>query len=317
MLDNYIGQDRAIAQLKAEMHVAKETGSTLPHMLILGEPGTGKTTLAQRMSEEMDRNFAIMHCPNITSREEVVGRILEAEGGILFCEEIHALRRDFAEDMYTVIDENTVTVPSYGGSVLMDPDEPDPFLAFRLQEATNEPRKVITPLTVIGATTDEAMLAPAFLSRLSGLTVRLEPYTIEALRLIAFNYAVEQYKVQIEWDAAQFLADRSRLNPRRVKQLVDRAYAHYFTDKYNKITLANAQAAVQAVGIDEKGLEAPHRKMLGFLAESGLSRTSLAQRMGIPAKNVDLYFGELVRLGMATIGRKHEITGKGRQAYGG
>ena len=321
MLESFKGQDEAIAQLKVEIAAAKAGSTTLPHMLFLGPPGTGKTTLARELAAEMALPFEVLHCPNVSDRAVVADKIVAAQGGILFCEEIHGLPRLFAEDMYTVIDDavvhRTVEVTTPVERVRIK-EEGIGFDRYVEQVPTGRyefRREPITPVTVVGATTDEAMLPEAFLSRLSGLVVRLQPYTTEALAEIGQDHATDRYGMALMANAARFLAKVSRQNPRRLKQLVDRTFAtglaqgakHYLTEEH-------ALRTVRVLKIDDNGLEEPHRKVLQLLSEQPLSRTSLAQRMGIPAKNFDLYWSDLTRLGFATIGRKHEITAKGRDA---
>lgn len=322
MLDNYLGQDEAIAQLKVEIQSAKAGATRLPHMLFLGTPGTGKTTLARAVAEEMGLPFEVLHGPNASDRDSVSEKIVAAQGGILYVEEIHALPRLFAEDMFTVIDDSVVTLTSpvmeQKKKLYLDGIEIKSRTVLVPTDRYETARMKIDPVTVIGATTDEALLPEAFLSRLSGLVVRLQDYSVSDLANIAFRYVGETPGLVLSWDAAFLLAHCSRRNPRRLKQLVDRAFAEFIVNgEYSEITVEDARTAIERLGIDNYGLESPHRKLLSLLIAEPLSRTSLAQKMGIPAKNFDLYWAELMRLGMVTIGRKHEITDYGKEVING
>jgi holliday junction DNA helicase RuvB len=322
LTQKFIGQEDSIEPLLQELGAYRKTGTPLPNMLFLGPPGTGKTTLAKLLSEELDMPFEVLHCPNADSREAVTSKVLAAQGGILFCEEIHALRRDFAEDIYTVIDENTISVPK----VVMEKQEVPAFIEYEdgsvdldmvlteveVVSPKETEKKVIDPVTVIGATTDEARLPEAFLSRLSALIVRMKDYSTEALARIAIDHATDDGEIEIERRAANMLAKRSRQNPRRLKQLVERCRARAINEGSPVIELDHVRRTMTMLGIDRYGLEEPHRKMLRILT-TPVSRTTLAQKMGIPAKNVDLYFAELTRLGFVEIANKHQITEKGME----
>ena len=52
-LEDYIGQEKAKANLKVYIEAAKKRGEPLDHVLFYGPPGLGKTTLAGIIANEM------------------------------------------------------------------------------------------------------------------------------------------------------------------------------------------------------------------------------------------------------------------------
>lgn len=325
LLDEFVGQKDRVKALQAAIASAKERNVPLPNMLLLGKPGQGKTTLAQLIAKEMDKHLVILHAASSVDRASIADKILEAEAGILFIDEIHALDRKLCEDLYTVIDSSQMTMFAEENitvnktEFLYIPEElPEgeiwhgqgwyvvPVVVGQIQV----PQSIeLSGITIIGATTDESLLPPAFLSRLSALKVYLRDYDEVELGTIATLHA-DELGLTLQSKTALFLAQHSRSNPRRVKQLVERAGDRA---RKGKVSPEAAQEALTDLGVDRAGLEPPHRAMLGVLAEGGLSRTSLGQRLGIPPKNVDHYFGDLMSQGLVRIDRKHEITDKGRQ----
>jgi len=122
--------------------------------------------------------------------------------------------------------------------------------------------------------------------------------------------------LRLDHNAAMFLAERALGNPRRLKQLVDRS-ADY---RGHVITQEIAEASVSDLMIDDLGLEQPHRDILKALASAsnGLSRTSLGQILGLPAKNLDHYWSDLMRLNLVTVDTRHRVTENGKDhVYGG
>ncbi|RUY56990.1 AAA family ATPase, partial [Mesorhizobium sp. M7A.F.Ca.CA.001.13.2.1] len=56
-LDDFVGQAAARANLKVFIEAAKSRSEALDHVLFVGPPGLGKTTLAQIMARELGVNF--------------------------------------------------------------------------------------------------------------------------------------------------------------------------------------------------------------------------------------------------------------------
>jgi Holliday junction DNA helicase RuvB len=327
MLNGYIGQKDRLSALKATLS-AHKNGRPLPHMLFLGNSGLGKTKLAEEVANEIGKQVIVCHAPSVIDKAFLTDKIIEAEGNVLFIDEIHALNRMLAEDLYSVIDKSVVHIEQdlvsatyktifalHRGQIpaTMEWHGPDSYrIPVRTKKiGTTLDERALTSITIIGATTDEALLPPAFLSRLSSLKIYLRPYTVVELGTIVVLFA-ESIGLTIDRKAAIYLAQRSRSTPRRAKQLLERAAD--FAAPATRITEDAAITAVEALGIDDLGLEQPHREILKVLADGPLSRTSLGQRLGLPAANLSLYWGDLLAQGLVTVSTRHEITQKGLAA---
>lgn len=340
MLEHFTGQRDALAPLLVAIASSDRTGRPLPNALFLGGPGRGKTTLARAVAEDMAIPFATLHGSSTIERQSIAEKIMEAKGGILFIDEIHALPRAICEDLYRVIDEGklSISVPKMETRwkeqaewITTKEQLPEnmqwlwhgPYYYMVSVGTPHKTREVETqlvdvgPITVIGATTDEALLPEPFYSRLSALTIYLRPYDLDELANIARDHA-QTLGMNMLPEAGLEVAEKSRHTPRKAKQLTERitdwVIAMYGTDKIDRVDVVEV---LDVLGVDDYGLTKPHRDMLAILksADKGLSRTSLAQMMRIPPKNLELYWGDLSEAGFVTIDTRHRITEEGRNAY--
>ena len=322
MLEGFVGQEDRLRALEAAINSGKR-GNKFPHSLLLGRAGTGKTTLAKMIGKELDVPVVLVHASSVDDKNNFTQRILDADGGILFIDEIHSLDKKMAENLYTVIDSGTLVynaeVPVVGTvsrAVFSEEQLPEGmtwhgvdnyWVPEQIGYQTVQSHREVS-VSVIGATTDEALLSPPLLSRLSGLKVHLRTYTREEL-VDTIRVRTLELCVSIDDEAAEYLAKRTRGNPRRIRQLIDRVCDHSDDDH---LSIEDAETAITNLGVDDYGLEESHREMLKILAAGSVSRTNLGYKLGIPPRNVDHYFGELMELGLAQIGRKHEITSMGQ-----
>lgn len=340
LLNTFLGQRDAIAPLLVAIASSEATGRALPHMLFLGGPGRGKTTLARAVANDTGKPLAILHGSSTIERQIISQKIMEAKGGVLFIDEIHALPRQISEELYRVMDEGklSISVPvtktayhtqtEWFDDINLLPENmkwawQGPFyytVDVAIEKPTNQTETKlvdVSPITIMGATTDEALLPEPFYSRLSSLIVRLRAYDNGELADIAQAHA-ETFGVWLEPMTALEVAKRSRSTPRKVKQLVERMVDWAIGVKGERVILwETAEAVLNSMGVDDYGLSKPHRDLLQILkdAPGGLSRTSLAQQLRIPPRNVEMYWADLAEAGFVSIDTRHRITEKGTKAY--
>ena len=110
-LDEYIGQEKAKANLKVYIEAAKQRGESLDHVLFYGPPGLGKTTLAGIIANEMGVHMKVTSGPAIGKPGEMAAILSNlAEGDILFVDEIHRLNRQVEEVLYPAMEDYVIDI---------------------------------------------------------------------------------------------------------------------------------------------------------------------------------------------------------------
>ena len=175
-VDDLIGQEMVVRNLRRAVRAPIGRNEPLGHVLLCGPPGLGKTSFARAVAAELGRECRTVLAPFVSEPHELARQIAEVPaGGVLFIDEVHRLPLRAAESLYVAMEASR--------------------------------------MTIIGATTDSAMLPPAFRSRFA-LRQDLEHYTLPEITAIQHRAAV-RLAVAIDDDAAVVLATASRDTPRR------------------------------------------------------------------------------------------------------
>ena len=243
----FIGQEHIKSLLKIAIDASKYRKEALEHILLYGQPGLGKTTLALLISSEMNAKCKVASAPSIERPRDIVGLLLGLkEGDILFIDEIHRLNKLTEELLYSAMEDFRLD------------------LTMGANRGTRCRTINLPKFTLIGATTRLASISAPLRDRF-GLCQKIEFYSNDELQQIILKFS-NLINLHLEKDACCALANISRGTPRIALRLLKRVrdYAQVIKNT-NKISLEIIKNTLNSQKIDNKGLDNVDRKFLSFL----------------------------------------------------
>jgi Holliday junction DNA helicase RuvB len=248
-LSEFIGQQQARANLSVFIEAARKRKEALDHVLFVGPPGLGKTTLAQIVSRELGVNFRATSGPVIAKAGDLAALLTNLEErDVLFIDEIHRLNPAVEEILYPAMEDFQLDLIIGEGP------------------AARSVKIDLAPFTLVGATTRAGLLTNPLRDRF-GIPIRLNFYTEGELEDIV-NRGARVLGIGMTADGANEIARRARGTPRIAGRLLRRVRDFAAVGGASSIDRAVADRALGALEVDAAGLDAMDRRYLVMIAEN-------------------------------------------------
>lgn len=285
--DDIIGQESVIDRLKVNVAGCKSSGTVMPHLLIDGPPGLGKTTIASAVANELGVNLYTANAANLRSVKNVIPYLLRiTKRSVFFIDEIHRLPKLVEEFLYPVMEDFKI-------NIILE----------------KEPEEIEIPaFTLVGATTSGGSLSQPFYDRFQ-VKEHLSFYSDSDLAKLA-GLNAEKLGLSISENDLIEIAKRSKGTPRilnaRLQWYKNYTICHPDQTDVNKV--------FETQGIDSLGLDLYDRMYIDVLKKSKgtpLGLKSISSLTGIAVETIENSIEPyLVRKGFVHRTTKGRIIGK-------
>jgi len=282
--NEYVGQEKIKDNLNILIEAAKKRNEPIEHVLLYGNSGLGKTTLAHIISKEMGVNIKATSGPAIEKTGDLASILTNLQpGDILFCDEIHRLNKTIEEILYPAMED-------FNLDIIIGKGPSAKTLQLELPH-----------FTLIGATTRSGLISSPLRSRF-GATYKLNFYEqLDIEKIIARSAKI--LKVNIENNnTLKLIAQCSRYTPRVANRLLKRVRDYSQVRTNDIVNEQTTKEALEMLEIDEYGLEPADRYILKTIIEKfgggpvGL-RTLAAASHEEPETITDVYEPYLLQIG--------------------
>ncbi|MEA1991892.1 MAG: Holliday junction branch migration DNA helicase RuvB [Thermodesulfobacteriota bacterium] len=247
-LSEYIGQQEVKASIDVFITAARKRGEALDHVLIHGQPGLGKTTLAHIIATELGVNFRSTSGPVIERPGDLAAILTNLQqGDVLFIDEIHRLSPVVEEILYPAMEDFQLDLIIGQGP------------------SARTIKIEIPHFTLVGATTRAGLLSPPLRDRF-GVALRVNFYQDDELCTIV-NRSARLMVIEIDQQGALEIAKRSRGTPRIANRLLRRVRDYTEVRADGSISRQIADKALRLLEVDHQGLDRMDREILAAIID--------------------------------------------------